>query len=149
VGLDATDLTPAELLGIRRFTWKRGTEERAVVLVAARPQVKRILATFEGVRGREQAAELTNGMIWAEDTALPDPGPGVAYAFQLIGLRVETTEGRVLGTLDDIMTAAANPIYVVHGEREWLIPGIPEVVRRVDLPGGVITVDLPAGLDEL
>jgi 16S rRNA processing protein RimM len=137
------------LLAIRRFTWRRGTEEREVVLAGARPQVKRILAAFAGVRGREAAAELTNGTLWADDSVLPDPGPGVAYAFQLVGLRVETTEGRVLGTLAELMTSAANPIYVVRGEREWLIPGIPEVVRRVDLKGGVITVDLPAGLDEL
>ncbi len=88
-------------------------------------------------------------MLWAEESVLPDPGPGVAYAFQLVGLRVETTEGRVLGTLAELMTTGASPIYVVRGEREWLIPGNPEVVQRVDLAAGVIIVALPAGLDEL
>jgi 16S rRNA processing protein RimM len=104
---------------------------------------------FDGIANREAAAALTNGQLWADESVLPDPGPNVAYAFQLVGLRVEDQGGRVLGTLTDLMTAAANPIYVVNGEREWLIPATPEVVKRVDLAGGVITVALPAGLEEL
>ena len=32
--------------------------------------------------------------------------------------------------------------------RELLIPATPEVLQRVDLAGGTITVKLPAGLEE-
>ncbi len=149
MGLDGVDLTPLELHEIKRFTWRRGAEQRELTLFTARPQVKRLLVRFEGVDRREAASELTNGQLWADEAVLPDPGPGVAYAFQLVGLRVETTDGQPLGTLVELMTAAANPIYVVRGEREWLIPATPEVVKRVDLAGGVITVALPAGLDKL
>lgn len=149
MGLEGSDLTPLELRDIGRFTWRRGAEQRELVLRAARPQPRRMLVRFEGVNAREAATTLTNGDLWADESVLPDPGPGVAYAFQLVGLRVVDADGRELGTLAELMTSAANPVYVVRGEREWLIPATPEVVKKVDLAGGVITVALPAGLDTL
>lgn len=149
MGLEGSDLTALELHGIKRFTWRRGAEQRELSLRAARPQPRRMLVRFDGVRSREEAAALTNGDLWADESVLPDPGPGVAYAFQLVGLRVIDADGRELGTLVELMTSAANPVYVVRGEREWLIPATPEVVKKVDLAGGVITVTLPAGLETL
>jgi 16S rRNA processing protein RimM len=55
----------------------------------------------------------------------------------------------VLGTLESVMPPGAHPIYVVRGEREWMIPVVESVVRNVDLAGGVITVALPAGLEDI
>ena len=40
-------------------------------------------------------------------------------------------------------------MYIVRGEREWLIPATEHVLRKVDLAKGVITVVLPAGLEDL
>ena len=62
---------------------------------------------------------------------------------------VETEDGTRLGVLDSVLPTAAHPVYVVQGEREWLVPATQEVVRRVDLDRGVITVALPKGLEDL
>ena len=148
--LDRVSLTPLELHAIRHFVWRRaGAADRALTLLTARPAVARVLVRFEGVTVREQAAGLTNGELWAERAALPDPGPGTAYTFQLVGLRVETAEGRSLGVIAEVVTAGAQPVYVVRGARELLVPGAPGIVKRVDLEAGLMVVDLPAGLEEL
>jgi 16S rRNA processing protein RimM len=121
------------------------------VLEAVRPAVPRLLVRFAGVATREQAAELTNGEIAVSRERLPDPGPGVAYAFQLVGLEVRAVDGRVLGAIADVLMAGAHPIYVVRGEggKEILVPVIEPVVKKVDLAAGVVTVDPPAGLEDL
>src|SRR5258705_13137391 len=81
------DLTSSELHAVRRFTWRgRQGEMRELTLRTARPTHDRVLLGFEGVHNREQASELTLGQLWADDSQLPDPGPGQAYQFQLIGL---------------------------------------------------------------
>jgi len=85
----------------------------------------------------------------ADADRLPDPGPGVAYTFQLIGLSIATEDGRALGTLVEIIRTGAHPVYVVRGDKELLVPATPEVVKNVDLAAGVITVALPLGLEEL
>ncbi len=150
VNLDGASLTPLELHEVRRFVWRRaGAAERALALATARPAQARVLVRFEGYTAREQAAELVNGELWAEKAALPDPGPEMAYTFQLVGLRVETEEGRSLGVIESVVTTAGNPVYLVRGERELLVPGAPGIVKRVDLAGGRMVVALPAGLEEL
>ena len=150
LNLDGASLTPLELHAIKRFLWRRrGAEERELTLLTARPALARILVRFEGVTVREQAALLTNGELWADRAVLPDPGPGTAYTFQLVGLRVETGEGRFLGVVAEVVSTGAHPIYVVRGVRELLVPGAPGIVKRVDLEAGLMVVDLPAELEEL
>lgn len=150
VALDGGSLDASELLAIGTFLWKgRGVEDRTLKLTAARDVLPRPLLKFAGVGNRNEAQTLTNGEIWVDRDALPDPGPGVAWTFQLIGCRVVTEEGRELGKLDTIWNTGAHPIYVVVGERELLLPAHGEVVRNVDLKAGVITVKLPAGIEDL
>jgi 16S rRNA processing protein RimM len=150
IALDSSSLTPLELHGIRSFTWRgaRG-ETRPLQLETARPADRRMLVKFAGIEDRDQASELTLGELLAERERLPDPGPGMAYTFELIGLAVVTPEGRRLGALEDIVHTGAHPIYVVRGEKEMLVPATPEVVRKVDVEAGTITVVLPAGLEEI
>jgi 16S rRNA processing protein RimM len=150
MAFDSLSLGADELLAIREFGWRGPKHEtRSLVMERARPFAQRLLVEFRGVSSREQAAELTNGELLTERASLPDPGPGSAYTFQLIGLRVAADDGRDLGVLEDIVATGAHPIYVVRGSREWLIPATGEVVRRVDLEGGVITVALPRGLEDV
>jgi len=148
--LSGSSLSPDELLGVRDFVWRGSTgATHALTLASARPMNARILVGFAGLDSREHAASLTNGELMAERARLPDPGPEAAYTFQLIGLKVETEEGRVLGELADIVHTGAHPIYVVRGARELLVPAAPGVLKRVSLSQGVIVVALPAGLEEL
>jgi 16S rRNA processing protein RimM len=152
VAVDGVTLTADELLAVERFTW-RGPDRRelALVLASARPALQRMLLRFEGYGDRDRAQELGRGELWVEREALPDPGPGVAYTFQLIGLAVRTEEGRDLGKVVDIVQTGAHPVYTVRdGDgRERLLPAPPEFVRAVDLTAGTIVMALPAGLDEL
>ena len=150
MAIDLLALDPGELLSVRDFTWrgKRG-ETRPLVLTAARAAQPRVLVRFEGVASREDAAALVNGELMMERSRLPDPGPGMAWTHQLRGSEVRTEDGRVLGRLEDIVHTGAHAVYVVRGEREWLLPAIESVVKRVDLESGVITVTLIPGLEEI
>ncbi len=150
ITLDGGSLSALELTAVKEFTWQgpRG-ETRTLTLVTARPAHTRMLVQFAGIADRDQASALSNGQLQAERARLPDPGPGMAYTFELIGLEVKTDDGRRLGVLERVLSTGAHPIYVVHGEREWLIPATPEVVKRVDLEARAITVALPPGLEDL
>ncbi|HEY2955806.1 MAG TPA: ribosome maturation factor RimM [Candidatus Eisenbacteria bacterium] len=148
--LEGSALSATELQAIQSFTWRgRGGATLALTLETARPAHERVLVHFAGYDDRDRARELTTGELLAERERLPDPGPGLAYTFQLIGLEVRTAAGRKLGTLEEVISTGANPIYVVRGEREWLVPAAPGVVQQVDLAAGTLTVELPAGLEDL
>lgn len=148
--LDGCALSADELVALGTVTWRgaRG-ETRTLTVRAAKAFMAKLQVRFREATGRDAAAALTNGELWVARERLPDPGPEQVYAFQLVGLRVVTPEGRDLGTIAEVMPSGAHPIYVVHGERELLIPAIEPFVREVNLEAGVVTVDPPAGLEDL
>lgn len=149
--VDRIALTAEELLALGSLEW-RGREgaTRTVSIAAVRTANDRLLVKFDGIRSREAASELTNGMLWGDAERLPDPGPGVVYTFQLVGLKVVDVTGQDLGVLRDVQTSTAQPLYVVEREgREHLYPGIEPFVKKVDLAAGVITMDLPPGFEDL
>ena len=70
------------------------------------------------------------------------------YIADLIGLEVYTEDGEYLGKVDDIFNTGSNDIYVVKDDlgKQKLLPGIDEVIKKVDLDNGRITVNLIEGL---
>jgi 16S rRNA processing protein RimM len=135
---------------VEQFVWVgRGGRERRLRLFEARAMGHRMVARFHGISSREAAQELVNGELRTEAGRLPDPGPGQAYTFQLLGLRMVDLQGRELGVVKEVLRTGAHPIYVVQGAREILVPSVGPIVKQVDFESGVITVELPAGLEEL
>jgi 16S rRNA processing protein RimM len=150
MSLEGCPLTPSELERVGSFVWRGPAGETLELeLDSVRGVHRGLLVAFAAYRDRDRAGELSRGELLAEADRLPDPGPGVAYAFQLVGLDVQDEAGRRLGRLADIWSTGAHPIYVVQGERELLVPAHPGVVKQVDLEARVITVALPAGLEDL
>ncbi|MFC1869986.1 ribosome maturation factor RimM [Chloroflexota bacterium] len=96
---------------------------------------------------REDAERLEGQLLEIHHSqlqALPDEE---YYYFQLIGLEVWTTVGKLLGNITDILAAAGNDNYVVSGaEGEILIPAISDVVKSVDLNQGRMMVEPITGL---
>ena len=69
---------------------------------------------------------------------------------QIIGLRVITTDGELIGSISDIITGQSNDNYVVRGEKgEILIPAIEDVIQSINLDQGYVTIDAIDGLLEL
>ncbi|HET8943149.1 MAG TPA: ribosome maturation factor RimM [Dehalococcoidia bacterium] len=107
----------------------------------------RMYLKLAGSDDRETAAALRGEYILVQEADL-DPLPeGEFYRFQLIGLRVITTEGRDLGRVSDIISARENDVFVVTGPSgENLIPVIEDVVTKIDVEGGMVTIDAIPGL---
>ena len=69
------------------------------------------------------------------------------YHHELIGLQVRTSDGSDLGRVVELLPTGGNVVLVVRGPRgEVLLPFVEDVVRLVDVQGGVITVELMEGL---
>ena len=72
---------------------------------------------------------------------------GEYYWEELLGLQVVTEAGEVLGQIESIFPTGSNDVYVCRaGSREILLPGIADVVRRIDPQSGVMVVRLLEGL---
>ena len=122
-------------------------ETRPVKIIAARPHKGGYLIRLDVVPDRN-AAELMRDryLLIPEAEAMP-LGDHENYLHDLIGLRVQTTDGQQLGELKEVLFTKANDVYVVHGpDGEVLLPAIRDVVLQVDLPARRMIVALPEGL---
>jgi len=107
-----------------------------------------LLLKIEGVHDREDAAALRGQYLTLPETDLAPAGEDTYYHFQLIGLRVVSTEGEELGEIAEVMsTGGGNDVFVVRGPRgEILIPSVDEFVQEVDIEGGRMLVEVIPGL---
>lgn len=119
-----------------------GESEREISGVRGRDTGRLLVASFPGIESREQAEALKGSEIWVARSQLPPPKPGEYYWVDLEGLAVQTVEGVVLGTVSHLFDTGANPVIVISGDRERLVPFVTDqVVKSVDFDAGLIVVD--------
>lgn len=107
-----------------------------------------VLMKLEGIDTVEQADLLRQSYLLVNRDDEEPLEEGVYYIVDLIGLEVCTDEGVLLGNVDDIFNTGSNDIYVVKDGKgkQILLPGIPDVIKNVDLESGKIIVHLIPGL---
>ena len=121
---------------------RAGASEREVDGARGRETAKGIVARIPGVETRDDAEAMTGTEIWVPRERLPEPAPGEYYWVDLEGLAVVTVDGVPLGTVSHLFDTGANPVMVVAGERERLIPFLPgQYVTDVDFGAGRVVVD--------
>lgn len=113
---------------------------------AARVHQGNVLALLEGVEDVNAAMPLKGKTVMLRREDLPLPQGGYFLA-DLLGLTVvDAASGEKLGELADILFPSAQRVYVVRGEREFMIPAVAEFVEQVDVDGGVMRVRLIEGM---
>lgn len=107
-------------------------------------------AKFAGVEDRDSALDLKGKELLITQEEAGELTEEHAYwEHQILGLRVMTAAGDNLGEVAEILYTPANEVYVVKGERQYLIPAIRDVVVEVDLDRGVMIIEPLPGLLEL
>lgn len=127
--------------------WRLVSEsgEQTATLIKGHAQGRGLVAQLQDVNDRDQAAALRGAKILISRSELPPSQPGEYYWADLEGLEVQTLAGENLGTVTGLMETGANDVLVVQGDRERLIPYVPDVyVRQVDMASGRIIVDWDA-----
>lgn len=107
-----------------------------------------VILKLKGIDHIDYAEKLKNLYVYVKREDLGELPKGVYYIADLIGLDVYTDDGNLLGKVDDIFNTKSNDVYVVRndlGEIKYL-PGIPEVLKQIDLDNRKIIVTLIPGL---
>ncbi|HIT70696.1 MAG TPA: 16S rRNA processing protein RimM [Candidatus Scatovivens faecipullorum] len=107
-----------------------------------------VIIKFKNINTIEEAEKLRNSYIVVNREIFGELPEGVYYIADLIGLDVYTESDEYLGKVDDIFSTGSNDVYVVKDElgKQKLLPGIDEVIRKIDLESGKIIVNLIKGL---
>lgn len=126
--------------------------ERNYVVEAVRPHGSRLLVRLAGVADRVAADALRGDWFVIDSEDLPPiDEPDTYYDHQLEGLRVQTTTGRDIGTIAEVLHTAAGELLAVNRDQagELLVPFVSAIVTSVSLDSGIVEIEPPDGLLEL
>jgi 16S rRNA processing protein RimM len=116
-------------------------EYRVEILSAARDAV---LARFEGVADRTAAEALRGLRLYVARSALPEAGAKEWYEADLIGLAAVGRDGKDWGKVVAFHDFGAGSVMEVSGGA--MLPFTDEAVPEIDVEGGKVVIDPPAGL---
>lgn len=126
---------PVFLMGVRRVIMRARLDREAWIL------------KLEGISGRDEVEALRGELLEVPDREVVRDDDESYFVHEIVGLRVETADGRKLGTVRDVIQTGANDVYVVDGPAgEVLVPAISDVIETIDISAGVICITPLAGM---
>ena len=115
------------------------------VVAGRREEVRMTLA---GVADRESAERLRGKLVTTEASQLEALPEGEYYSYELVGCRVEDTDGLPIGTVREVWATGAVDVLVVEDAKgvQQLIPAAESQLREVDIEARRIVIEILPGL---
>ena len=101
------------------------------------------LLKLEGVDTMEAAQALRGKTV---TLYREDMDEDVIFAGDLIGMEV-FSQGEKIGELTQVLDYPGNQVYVVKGEKEYMLPAVKEFILSTDLDGNRMEVKLLEGME--
>lgn len=138
---------PSLTAGLEVFLERDGAW-RAVRITSAAPQPNgTLLLQLDGVADRDAAEALRGARILVRADDLPPAEDDEFYWHEVVGFRVETTDGEILGTVRETSSNGLHDVWAVDaGGREVLVPVVADVVETIDRDGRRIVIRPLAGM---
>ncbi len=124
---------------------KKAGETKTVKVITGNLQGKAVVAQLDGIQDRDLAASLMGWDIFITPEQLPKAASDEYYWSDLIGLKVENTEGVDFGVISGLLETGANDVVIVQGDKERCIPFLQgQTITQIDLSTGKMIVDWDA-----
>ena len=124
---------------------------RTVRVSRSRPKGETYILKLEGIDTIEAAEPLIGSSLGLSLDALGGTSlPAELLPCQLIGLDAVLADGAPFGVVVDMLLGAAQDCLIIErGGERFLVPNVPEIVRRISIEEGIIEIDPPEGLLDL
>ncbi|MBC8181935.1 16S rRNA processing protein RimM [candidate division KSB1 bacterium] len=132
------------------FITRQDGNRSEISIQQVRGKNDRFIIKISGIDNRNQAESLQKCLIEKRLEDVEDLPVDEYYIFDLIDLNVYTTDFQLLGRIKDVLSLSANDIYVVQGEsKEYLIPAIKSIIKKIDLKKEIVLIEPIEGLLDL
>ncbi|MGO3050062.1 ribosome maturation factor RimM [Staphylococcus casei] len=138
-----TRFQPGEVVQIER----EGKEPLEFKIASYRMHKGLHMLTFEGINNINDIEYLKGETIVQErDHEEIELGEHEYFYSDIIGCTVFDDEDTPIGRVTEIFETGANDVWVVKGDKEYLIPYIADVVKDIDVEGRSIKITPMEGL---
>lgn len=147
VRLQAFTAEPADVAAYGALETEDGT--RRVEILGLKPGKTGFIADLKGVTDRNAAEALKNARLYVSRTVLPEADEEEWYHADLIGLAVRDGGGETVGEVVTVQDFGGGDLLEIrYRDRRQTVylPFTRDAVPTVDVAGGFVIVDPPAGL---
>ncbi|MFN3385033.1 MAG: ribosome maturation factor RimM [Candidatus Thermochlorobacter sp.] len=118
----------------RLYIGKSAKDAKPIEVAHARLIQNTVLLKFKGVETPEEAEKLRNQVLFVDETQLVKLGKDKAYIHELVGLIAYDTNGKRIGTLNDVLNLPSCDAYEIQcGNKSVLVPALDEFIEEVNL----------------
>lgn len=129
----------AFLTQFKKFYLENGKTKIEMSKIAPHGNV--VIAQIKGVDTIEDAEKLREKVLYIkrDDARLPE---GRYFISEIIGAKVfDADTNALLGTLADVSPTGANDVWhIKNGDKEYLVPAIPDVIVSVDINTDTVVI---------
>ena len=101
------------------------------------------LLKLKGIDTMEDAQKMRGKIVEIFRSDAPND---IVFAAELIGITV-FSEGKEIGKIVDVLDYPGNKVYVVKGEKEYMIPAVKAFVLNTDVDNEIMNVRLIEGME--
>ena len=121
---------------------------KPIRVVSVRVHQQNVLLTLEGIGDIDAAIPFKNKIIEVRRADIKHV-EGKHFVADLIGLEARDADtGSVLGKVNDVMSYPAQYLYEIKGEKNYLIPDVPDFVREINEEEGFISFHVLEGMEQ-
>lgn len=123
-----------------------GKDKTELYIERSRVLKNMVIAKIEGIDTVEAAEKYRNKLLYMhrDDLELDE---NTFFIQDLIGMEVKDADsGFSYGKITDVLQNGANDVYVINGDREYLVPAIPDVVISTDIENDLMIIRPLEGL---
>jgi 16S rRNA processing protein RimM len=114
-----------------------------------RIDAKQVVINLDGIETLQEARKFQNKYLFVPKEQTIKLHTGSYFMDEVIGCEVVTEEQMKVGIVTDLLSLPANDVWVVrNGTKEFLIPAVKAIIRKVDVKMKRITIHDLEGLLE-
>lgn len=109
--------------------------ENLFIVEKVRYKGNMIIMKIKGIDKIEDAEKLRDKFIYVSRENSRELDEDEFFVADMIGMDVETVDGKYIGKLDEVLQYAANDVYVIKSSdnNEYLIPAVMQFVPTIDI----------------
>ncbi|MCM1143373.1 MAG: ribosome maturation factor RimM [Blautia sp.] len=125
-----------------------GKERLSMTIESVKFFKKFVILKFKGYNSINDIEKYKNGKLLVPREKAVKLQKDEYFVADLLGMRVVTEAGEMLGILKNVLETGANDVYVVEMEdkKELLLPAIKECILDIDMEQAVMSVHVMDGL---
>lgn len=141
--------TPSSLVSPGQVRYRPPQEVTPFRIESTYIHKAQLILKLSGIENADQAAALRGYWLLIPRARARRLPKETFYLYQIVGLEVHTTEGKVIGRVADVITSSANDVYVVKGpgvrdvSGELLVPAIKQIVHSIEISEGKVVIAPP------